>query len=303
VTCGYSHPAYARSLAEFGAPLPLPASDGWVLKRPIPGSSHHDAMGCYPLFACGNWRRLHLDLDELGDGLVSLALVTDPFGDFDEGALGQCFPDLVRPFKQHFVADLTRPLDSFVSDHHRRYARKALRELDVERVDDPASALDDWVQLYSALIERHGIDGIQAFSPAAFAEQLGIPGIAAFRARFDNRTVGMTLWYVQGDVGYYHLGAYSEVGYKRRASFGLFRSAFEQFADGGVRWLGLGAGAGVQEGATDGLARFKRGWSTGFRPVYFCGRIYDRERYDGLTAAGTGSSSGYFPAYRDGEFV
>jgi hypothetical protein len=66
-----------------------------------------------------------------------------------------------------------------------------------------------------------------------------------------------------------------------------------------VRWLNLGAGAGLQAGGDDGLTRFKRGWSTGTRQSWFCGRIFDQRRYDrAVRGAGSGS---YFPAYRHGE--
>jgi hypothetical protein len=54
---------------------------------------------------------------------------------------------------------------------------------------------------------------------------------------------------------------------------------------------------------TDGLSRFKRGWATGTRPTYFCGRIFDHRRYaDALTARGL-EDDDYFPAYRKGEFA
>jgi len=41
-------------------------------------------MGCYPIFACMDWSQLHIDLGHIGDDLVSLALVTDPFVEYDE---------------------------------------------------------------------------------------------------------------------------------------------------------------------------------------------------------------------------
>src|SRR5229473_8652620 len=96
---GYAHPGYAASLSEFGTPRLLPRSGGWILERRIPGCQERDAMGCYPLFACQHWSQLHADLDEIGSELVSVTLVTDPFGGYQEGLLRQCFPDQVVPFK------------------------------------------------------------------------------------------------------------------------------------------------------------------------------------------------------------
>jgi hypothetical protein len=109
----------------------------------------------------------------------------------------------------------------------------------------------------------------------------------------------MTLWYETDEVAYYHLGAYSEAGYAARASFALFWSAREHFRSR-VRWLALGAGAGVDGDSDDGLSRFKRGWSTGTRTVFLCGRILDRARYEAASRAAGTSASTFFPAYRGG---
>ena len=68
------------------------------------------------------------------------------------------------------------------------------------------------VGLYAHLTERHGITGIRAFSRAAFARQLAVPGLVMFRAAAAGETVGLHLWYVQDDVAYGHLGATSPRG-------------------------------------------------------------------------------------------
>jgi hypothetical protein len=46
--------------------------------------------------------------------------------------------------------------------------------------------------------------------------------------------------------------------------------------------------------------RFKRGWSTGERTVYLCGRILNRPKYAELSERAV-AEPGYFPAYRKGE--
>lgn len=209
---------------------------------------------------------------------------------------------MVAPFKQHFVVDLSRATEEFVGAHHRRNARKALRELSVEECADPAEFLDDWIALYEVLVRRHGIGGIAAFSRDAFAKQLTVPGIVALRAVRDTETEGMLLWYVQGEVAYYHLGAYSERGYEMLASFALFSRALDYFRRRGLRWLNLGSGAGAERGGPSGLSRFKQGWATGVRTAYFCGHIFDREKYDEIVRVKKILPTSYFPAYRQGEF-
>jgi hypothetical protein len=259
-------------------------------------------MGCYPLFSCERWSHLRSDLNRIGEELVAVSLVTDPFGEYDVRALRDCFPDVVAPFKKHFVVDLKLSFESFVHEHHQRNARASLRHVSVEVCTEPLANLRAWVNLYATLRERHNIRGIAAFSEYSFRQQMSVPGIEAFRATSEGEIVGMVLWFVQDDRAYYHLGAYSERGYELKASFALFSRALQHFAERGLRWLNLGAGAGVDAGAQTGLTRFKQGWSNTSRTTYFCGRIFDRKSYLQIVQQkGIGATS-YFPAYRHREF-
>ncbi len=300
---GYAHPDYARALDEFGTPLELPGSGGWVLVRQIPGSPNCDAMGCYPLVACHDWSQLDQDVERLTGRLVSLTVVTDPFGSHSFADLTRCFPDVVVPFKEHMIADLGHQAPTSISAHHRRNARAALTQLRIERCEDPPASLDSWVRLYQCLVDRHRLTGIRAFSRSSFQKQLSLPGLVAFRALYGDEVVSMCLWMVQGNVAYYHLGASNAVGYEHRAMFGLFWTAMDYFRQLGLQWLDLGAGAGLSANNGDGLTRFKRGWATGTRTAFFCGRILDREAYVALTRALCDHPTSYFPAYRRGEFT
>lgn len=300
---GYLHPAYADALSEFGQPIFLPQCAGWMLERKIPGYAAVDAMGCYPLFVCQDWSSLHSDLEMIAREWVTLALVADPFGDYSTDYLKACFPDVMIPFKQHYVVNLSRPARDFVIDHHARNARKALQRVTVEACQDPLLLLEEWINLYDMLIRRHQIRGITAFSRRSFTRQMQVPGLVVFLASSEGETVGMLLWYVMGNIAYYHLGASSENGYDLRASFALFSYAIAYFAEIGVAWLDLGAGAGIHGTEDDGLSRFKRGWSNGTRTVYFCGRVFDQARYSEIVSHKTGLPKvDYFPLYRHGEF-
>ena len=300
---GYLHSLYSESLSRVGRPRELPRCGGWVLERAIPQAPFRDAMGCYPLFACRDWSRLREDMADLADDLVCLSMVTDPFGDYDEARLRESFPDRLIPFKQHFCIDCRRTPEDYVCRHHQRNVRKALDHLAVEQCGNPTQIVDDWTALYAHLIERHGITGVATFSRAAFARQLEVPGLVVFQALYQGTPVGMLLWYVQNEVAYYHLGAHNACGYEQGSSFALFWRAIEHFRASGLRWLDLGAGAGVSHGAADGLTRFKQGWATETRPAYFCGRIFDRDKYAWIVKAKGVAATNYFPAYRQGEFA
>jgi len=185
---GYAHPAYAAPLLSSAADS-LDASRGWLLERPIPRTEERDAIGPYPLFACGDWPALRADLDSLAGRLVSVTLVTDPFGAYDEALLKSIF-DVVRRFKKHFVVDLAESDRAVASKHHRYYARRALRELRVEVSTKPEAHVEEWTRLYSGLIARHGIEGIRSFSAAAFDAQMRVPGVVLFRALHGETVVG-----------------------------------------------------------------------------------------------------------------
>jgi len=295
---GYLGRVYVDALAQFGRALELPASQGWLLGRGIPGyPEEEDACGAYPLFCCRHWNRLADDLAALEGCLVSCVVITDPFGDFKQADLRAAFPDMVRPFKEHFVVDLDTSPERIVQAHHRYYARKALRDYSVALCDSPLRLLGRWNQLYRMLIKRHNITGMAMFSPESFSHQFGIPGVRVFYAERDGVIEGMQVWFSRGDIAYHHLGAYSEAGYRSCVSYALMWSALQWFAEDGTRRVDLGAGAGIGQ-KEDGLTRFKRGWSNASQEVYLCGRILNRTRYAQLVHDADVSGVEYFPRYR-----
>lgn len=287
------------SLAEFGYPRFLPASESWIQERAIPQSNYFDARGLYPLFVCRKWSNLPTDLDALQETkLVSLVVVTDPFANHDEVLLHRCFPDLVRPFKQHYIVDLTKPYKSQISKHHRYYARKSLEVVQVEVCSKPLKFLDDWVTMYEVLVRRHDIKGVQAFSRLVFERQLSLPDMIVFRAEREGRTLGMHLWIQDLDVAYSHLTAFHEDAYSLNVAYALYSYAINYFADQQVRFLDLGSGAGLSDEANDGLSWFKRGWSNAQQTVYLCGRIFDGAMYTTLAQKRSVGRADYFPVYR-----
>jgi hypothetical protein len=293
---GYRSGEYAAALVDLGRPLELPHCGGWLLERPIAGTDQCDAIGPYPLFGCRRWTELPRDLDELRGRVVAVALVPDPFGDAPAD-LNTCFPDVCRPFKEHFGVDFSRDWRASISSHHRRNVRAAARGVEVERCVDPRAQLETWCDLYQQLASRHALSGPANFSRASFERQLAVPGITVLRAVAAGATVAMALWYRDGDVAYYHLGACDARGYDLSAMFALFDVALGHFAAWGVRWAQLGGAAGWQ-GAGGGLARFKAGWSNERRTAWFCGRVLDRVAYERLLSGRTERPSEFFPAYR-----
>ncbi len=132
--------------------------------------------------------------------------------------------------------------------------------------------------------------------------QLNVPGVVLIRAIHNSITVGILIWYVQGEVAHGHLSAYSKKGYKLFAPYALFWHSLIYFQEMGLRWVNFGGSAGVDTKSNNGLISFKRGWTTECRTTYFCGRIFDHLKYSEIVKAKGVSESDYFPAYRMGEF-
>ncbi|MGZ6293096.1 MAG: hypothetical protein ACXWMK_13000 [Syntrophales bacterium] len=297
---GYLHRLYAESLAEYGVPRELTNAGGWILERHTPISGLQDAMGCYPLFCCLDWQRLEDDLNQLRDTVVSVSLVTDPFGNYTPDFLKSLFA-VVLPYKQHFVADLSLPLEQFISPSHLKYGHRAVEKISVEICSNPAAHLNEWVMLYNHLIERRQINGMRRFSRECFARQLAAPGLVMFRASLEDEPLSLDLWYIQGEVAQGHLVCTSPRGYELHASYGL-KLYILQYFTGKVRWVNLGALPGLKEDTNSGLASFKRGWSSETRTAFFCGKILNPRAYQELVRATRSEDTDYFPAYRRGEF-
>jgi len=294
---GYDNLRYAESLFETGSPLRLEKSGSWVIRRKIAHTSMEDGMGGYPIFACKNWRNLSNDLRDLSTELVSITLVTDPFGEYTFQLLKDIFQDVVIPFKDHYIIDLNLLPDQFVSEHHRYYSRKSLREIKVGICPDPEMYLDSWCELYDVLTKRHDIKGIAAFSRIAFEIQFSVPGLHVFYSAKEGNIVAMQLWYEMGDRVYYHLNASNTEGYQSNASYGMMWTAIEYFKSRGFRWINLGAGAGL-DNRQSGLTAFKKGWSTSTRQVYLCGKIMNPDFYRNLVNDTSKADNNFFPAYR-----
>ena len=294
---GYLNPQYVEAFSEFGTPLYLPNSGGWLLARPIPGTSNRDAMGPYPLFACQDWSKLHKDINNLEEtDLISLVLVTDPFGEYDISLLEKTFP-IVNEYKEHFIIDLQSPISDYLPRNHKRNISKALKVIKIKQCYDTDSAIDEWVELYADLTARHNIQGITQFSRNAFIKQFKVPGIVMFKAQHQNQTIGMLTWYIMNNYGYAHLGAYNQLGYELGTSYALFWHSFEYFSNK-IRWLDIGGGSDSPRNGAEGLTRFKQGWSTKTLPVYLCGHIFDNEKYAEIVSIKNKQNKQFFPAYR-----
>ena len=263
------------------------ASGSWLLTRAIPGSERRDAIVGYPHLVSRDARALSEDLREtaaLAD-VVTVSALTDPLASLDEELLRPSFPDLVRVDAQHYLADL---VSFWPARDHRRAAREALRSVDVEVEDAPASLPGRW----AAPHRRRRCPASSWASPRGRSRACWrYP--AASPSPHSPRTVRWP-WPSSTSAEttpHVHALTSSPAGEELGARYALVQTMVEDMAGRGLRFLDLG----TAEADLD----FMDGWTETLRPSFRCGRVVDRVAYEQLTAAAGTSGSGAFPAYRD----
>jgi len=297
---GYLHPFYAQSFSEIGEPIFLPKSRGWLIKRKIPGTQYYDAMGPYPLFFCENWDDLTDDLENLKGQIISVSFVINPFP-INLNDNFKYYFDVYYAYKDHYILDLSIPLNQSISKSRRKDARRALRNISIEIKSTQEIDVYEWEELYRNLIDRHNIKGIRSFSHESFRKQLSIPDIYYFRGLNKGEIVGGNLFIIQNNVAYYHLSAQIDIGYKLDTSYAIMWSAIE-FLSEKVKWLNLGGTTNFSSNEKSGLDQFKNGWSSGTAPSFFCGKILNKNLYIELLKSKNLTDNAWFPVYRKNEF-
>jgi hypothetical protein len=293
---GYRSAAFAATFRHEGSALELTRSGSWLIRCAIPHTARFDAWSCYPMLVCADWTSLAADLEQVDD-VVTVTAVIDPVADVSDDELRSAFPDHLSAYKHHLVVELDQYGPETLSDHHRRNLRRGRQACDVDVVEPVGAGADEWVELYEGLRARHGIRGRADLPPDSLRAQLAVPGATLLRASVGGALAGMVLWMRSGDHVYYHLGAYSDLGYRSRAAYVLFDESLKRF-QGAARLAVLGAAAGVSPStADDGLLRFKRGWGAVERTARLGGRIVDATAYR-LLVERAHPTERYFPAYR-----
>jgi len=292
MTHPYATAAYAQSLAHAGDPLAIPEWDSQVLTRKTPCGGRRDATGPYPLAVIAPEADIADGLDRLEDaGLVSVVVVLDdrlrpPLED-----IAAAF-DFVRPYKSHFIHDRgIGPLQ--LAKHHRYEVRRALLQVEVAEFD-LADQLPAWQALYGQLVARHGLSGVQAFSPAHHQALARLPGLRAFGGFVGGRLVSAHLFVTHHGYAVSHLAASSTEGYARGAAYAVNDFAVAALSD--CEAISFGGAAGAGDDPADGLVRFKRGFANRTVTAWLAGKVFDPAAYAALSKGR--DDKGYFPAYR-----
>lgn len=304
----YSDPTYIATFKTAGNLCHINNNfAGVMLERSIPNTKFTDLCSIYPfhsstatdLVAYKKDKKIYKELKD--KGIISMVLVSNPLKDIVSSHLG--FNDLenvsgfdtICPFKTHFIIDLNKSL--ILPQNHRRNIRKASEEIEVKNVILTPSNIEEYsdkfADVYSVLAERHNITGLPNFSRWQLANQLRVKGTILLEALKEGKTCGFLLFYLEENNAYYHLGCYTEEGYKVCASYALMDSAIKFFKQIGINTILLGGSSG--SGSEDGLYRFKQGWANSSKQNYLLFKIINPEIYKELSKEKSGN---YLPLYR-----
>ncbi len=300
---GYQNTKYIESISETVPPLSLSRSNGWLVPKIIPGSNEIDLSATNPFIICQNPDSLIHDFESLSDKYVALTVITNPIYEISKEIWSSYFKDLFVPFKSHYLVEIEKyQFERTVSQHHRYYSRKALKEAAITLAEKPIDYLDDFYYLYQQLLVRHDVCASNALSKKMLAQQFNVPGVKMFVARDDYGIQAISVWMQTQDVAFYHLAVSSETGYKKSFAYGTMKTAIDHFFGEGTRMLGLGGGNSIRTknkiAVNSGLQSFKAGWATLSTDVFLCGRILNPEIYNALTKSAVKTDSQFFPLYR-----
>jgi hypothetical protein len=294
MTHPYATDIYAGSLRRDGRTVGVPEWGCSVLVRPIAGGLE-DAAGTYPLTILAEDADIEGGLHRLRTlGLVSVVLVIDDFHRPELEHLERDF-DFVRPFKVHF---LNQPAHGprVYDKHHRYEIRRAGRSVEVG-VMDLSRHLNEWVELYAVLSDRHGLSGMHDLPREHHSTLASLPGVTAIGAWAGPELAACHVWVHDNGRVHSHLAASSERGYSCGAAYAVYDASIRHFA--GAELINFGGAAGNADIQDDGLARFKRGFANATARSYLCGKVLDPDRYHELVERSVAPRDTlYFPAYR-----
>ncbi|MEM7327813.1 MAG: GNAT family N-acetyltransferase [Pseudomonadota bacterium] len=286
------------SYASLGVPIQLPASGLRLLKRHI-CNDLYDLVGLYPYSVCPSVANLQAETDQAflrDSAAVTISFILSPFQ--SEQTIDLQDWDVLTPFKEHIVLDLTEDWRRRVSKKTRyciRRSEELHRTIIAPKTVETATLFH---KLYAHTVRRHSVIGVQNFSVDAIHAQLMTPGTFVLQSFHEGECSGFLIGVNNKDHANYHLVAIAPEHYNKLTNYALLNAAIAFCASNGVRYFNLGGGAGLTSDASDGLYRFKRRWSANSLNTHLCGKILRPSVYAALTEGQDDPPRPFFPQYR-----
>lgn len=293
---------YAKSLHGNAQLIHLPHVDGWVVRRSFKGHGvaeniTTDLSNPYPMFSCLNLQHIKDDIKILETSSdVSLTLRTDVFDEAIIPKIRSDF-DFIRPFKTHYIAELSTPWREFASRNCRRYAAKAEASFQISRVMSPPDYAASLLKLNQTILKRVDVAFNVNLTEDILRQLLALPEVVLFDARNDDGLQGLALYMRYGDNVYAHTLGVTDQGRSDYAVYGLYGHALDYFQDN-ARAIDFGGNPGMAEDSENSIGSFKRAWSNKTQVSFICGKVLRPSLYEDLCQSRSVLQGDFFPAYR-----
>ena len=288
---------YAGCLAHLGRPMLVGSLPFAVLRRPIPGTPHHDFLSTWPYGSAPDGAGLPAAIEELRatGGVSFTGMITPAAADYDQAA-PLAGAVAVRPLKPHYVIDRKHGLP-LPSAKTRRNIKIAARAWTIDPAPDRAAVLGAALPLYAALQHRRQMSSeMTRMPPEHFRALLEVPGIVAIAARRGDAIGALVI--AARDGGESHLLHFlvDDDAIATCPTYLLMAHISEAWTERGPVYLG-GAPSGPDG---PGVAKFKSRWASHATPAWLLTAILRDDLYRRLTGP-EAETSDYFPAYRQPE--
>ncbi len=218
--------------------------------------------------------------------------------------IGDFFNDFGQevPLNKTVSIDITLTVDEQRSKYRKsnKYEINQLKKKGFEVIEATSDAdIDEFIQIYTENMERVMATKNYFFSKEYFYNFLKNEEFknVLLLAKKDETTVAGAIFTVSNDIMQYHLAGTSEAFLKETPMKLILDQARLIANDLDLKYLHLGGGITSKD--TDGLFRFKSGFSDSFYRFSVWNYIHSQEQYDTLVAkVKADPESSFFPLYR-----
>lgn len=290
---GFYQAGYSESL---GPNILLTHSDSYLNKRVIGTTDHYDLVSPYPMFAGRNFSAIGQDIRSLSEtDAVSMTIRSDAFFEKTVGQTESVW-GWFRPFKTHYITNLSKPWRDTAARNAKRYEERARRTFTFSEVLNPAFYASDLRRLNSIIVNRKRGTNTKIIAEKVLKHQLGLSGARLFKASNSNGIQGLAFFMVTEKRAYaYMIGATDEAR-SNNVIYGLYGFALDIFQNE-MDNVDFGGVPGTSDDQSHPIAQFKQLWTNETAQSFICGKVFRPDVYKKLSEAHPTSHANFFPAY------
>jgi len=172
------------------------------------------------------------------------------------------------------VKDIKTDIMKSYRSKTRNIVKKALEKVHIQESQD----IYTFQMLYTKTMQKNNASSFYYFNTEYFKTLLNHKAVKLYEAIYKGDTVSMSFFIFGKEIVYYHLSANSELSYRINANYALLHYVFEDAKRYDKQYVLLGGGSSSDK--DDSLFKFKKKFSSLYKPFYIAGKIYNQELYE-----------------------